>query len=581
MNRRGLTICMLVMAGLCMAWASGKRMHAPDDKTQASRKQFESRVNLLHVDSMFFDDRVSTTAQFLVGNVQFEHDGILMYCDSALYYEASNSFDAYGNVRLVQGDTLTLDGDILYYNGMDQLARVRQNVVLTHINTVLYTDSLDYDRLYNLGYFFEGGRLLDQGNELTSDWGEYNPATRDAVFNYNVRLVNPAPPAEPKSVIVSDTLYYNTRTAIAHVVGPSNIDNGDSHIYSELGYYDTHAEVAYLLQRSILTNNGKRLVGDSVVWEGQEKQGKAFGNIEYTDVVNKNMFTGHYCFYADTLGYMEAADSAVIMDYSQHDTLYAHADSFRVYTYFIDTDSAYRTMHAYRHVRAYRTDIQAVCDSMVYNTQDSCLTMYRDPILWQQGQQLVGEEIKAFMNDSTVDSVHVLRQALSVERLDSIHYNQVAGKAICSYFRDGQIYLTTVTGNVMLNYYPIDEDSLMIGMNHLESTDLKLFMKDRKVDRIWVPTATGTLTPVPLIPPKDLYLDNFVWFDYVRPLNKDDIFQWRPKKQEAVLKESRQRVAPLQKLGDRKKTGGSQTAQPVPEKPAKEEPAKEVPEQEQ
>ena len=549
MNRRALTICTLLTAGLCMVLAAGPR----GPKAKAQRKPADTRVHLLHVDSMFFDDRVSLTAQFLVGNVQFEHDGILMYCDSALYYEASNSFDAFGHVRLVQGDTLTLDGDVLYYNGMDQLARVRENVVLTHRNTVLYTDSLDYDRLYNLGYFFEGGRLVDQGNELTSDWGEYNPATRNAVFNYNVRLVNPVPPEPPKSIIISYTLYYNTRTAIAHVVGPSNIDNGDSHIYSELGYYDTHRELAYLLQRSILTNNGKRLVGDSVVWEGQEKLGKAFGNIEYTDVVNKNMFRGHYCLYADSLGYMEAADSAVVMDYSQRDTLYAHADSFRVYTYFIDTDSMYRTVHAYRHVRTFRSDIQSVCDSMVYSSLDSCLTMYYDPILWQQGQQLVGEEIKAFMNDSTVDSVHVLRQALSVERLDSIHYNQVAGKAICSYFRDGECYLTTVTGNVVLNYYPIDEDSLMIGMNHLESTDLKLFMKDRKVDRIWVPTANGTLTPVPLIPPRDLYLENFVWFDYVRPTDKDDIFKWRPKKADAQLKESIQRQAPLQKLSDLKK----------------------------
>ena len=228
MNRRALTICTLLTAGLCMVLAAGPS----GPKAKAQRKPADTRVHLLHVDSMFFDDRVSLTAQFLVGNVQFEHDGILMYCDSALYYEASNSFDAFGHVRLVQGDTLTLDGDVLYYNGMDQLARVRENVVLTHRNTVLYTDSLDYDRLYNLGYFFEGGRLVDQGNELTSDWGEYNPATRNAVFNYNVRLVNPAPPEPPKSIIISDTLYYNTRTAIARVVGPSNIDSGVSHIYS-------------------------------------------------------------------------------------------------------------------------------------------------------------------------------------------------------------------------------------------------------------------------------------------------------------------------------------------------------------
>lgn len=546
MRRRIIGICICVYFGLCIVWSINPQKY----KQKETNDTVKSRVHLLHVDSMFFDDRVSKTAQFLVGNVQFEHEGIYMYCDSALYYEASNSFDAYGNVKMVQGDTLTLDGEILYYNGMDQLARVRHNVVLRHVETTLYTDSLDYDRLYNLGYFFEGGRLVDQGNELSSDWGEYSPATRNAVFNYNVRLVSPGPPEEPKSTIISDTLYYNTKTAIAHVKGPSNIDNGDSHIYTELGYYYTQQELSYLLNRSILTNNGKRMVGDSVVWDGITNEGKAFGNIEYSDVVNKNMFKGGYCYYNDNQGYMEASDSAVVIDYSQRDTLYAHADTFKVFTYHKDTDSLYRTIHGYHHVRAYRSDVQAVCDSLVYNSKDSCMTMYRDPILWQMGQQLVGEEIQAYMNDSTMDSVLVLRQAISVERMDSIHYNQVAGKEIRFYFKEGQMDMTRVIGNVMLNYYPTDEDSLMIGMNHLESTDLKLFMKEGKIDKIWAPASTGKLTPVPLIPPKELYLENFVWFDYVRPKDKDDIFNWRSKKAESQLKQSVQRRAPKQKLTD-------------------------------
>lgn len=546
MRRRIIGICICVYFGLCIVWSINPQKY----KQKETNDTLKSRVHLLHVDSMFFDDRVSKTAQFLVGNVQFEHEGIYMYCDSALYYEASNSFDAYGNVKMVQGDTLTLDGEILYYNGMDQLARVRHNVVLRHVETTLYTDSLDYDRLYNLGYFFEGGRLVDQGNELSSDWGEYSPATRNAVFNYNVKLVSPGPPEEPKSTIISDTLYYNTKTAIAHVKGPSNIDNGDSHIYTELGYYYTQQELSYLLNRSILTNNGKRMVGDSVVWDGMTNEGKAFGNIEYSDVVNKNMFKGGYCYYNDDQGYMEAADSAVVIDYSQRDTLYAHADTFKVFTYHKDTDSLYRTIHGYHHVRAYRSDVQAVCDSLVYNSKDSCMTMHRDPILWQMGQQLVGEEIQAYMNDSTMDSVLVLRQAISVERMDSIHYNQVAGKEIRFYFKEGQMDMTRVIGNVMLNYYPTDEDSLMIGMNHLESTDLKLFIKEGKIDKIWAPASTGKLTPVPLIPPKELYLENFVWFDYVRPKDKDDIFNWRSKKAESQLKQSVQRRAPKQKLTD-------------------------------
>ena len=532
--------------GLCLLMAV-----AP--QTDKSRPQSGSKVHLLHADRLFFDEKKHRTAQFLVGNVQFNHDGALLYCDSALFYEATNSLDAFGHVLLNQGDTLLLNSEVLYYNGMDQLARARYDVVLEHGTMTIYTDSLDYDRLYDLGYFFEGGRLLDQGNELTSDWGEYSPATREAVFNYNVRLVNPAPPAQPETVLISDTLHYNTLTAIAHIVGPSNIEHGENHIYSELGYYYTQTKHSHLLDRSILTNNGKRLVGDSVVWNDSSSTAEAFGNVVYSDEVNKNMFTGEYCYYEDSTEYVMATDSAVSIDYSQQDTMYVHADTFKVFTFNLDTDSTYRVVHAYHRMRAYRHDIQAVCDSMVYSTRDSILIMYRDPILWQAGQQQLGEEIQIFFNDSTIDSTLVLRQALSVERIDDTHYNQVSGQEMRSYFKEGELYLTTSEGNVFVNYYPFDDDSIMVEMNHTETTLLKMFLTERKVDHIWMPAATGIMYPIPLIPPEMLYLQNFAWFDYIRPLSKDDIFEWRSKKVGSELKESVRHAAPKQRLSDIKK----------------------------
>lgn len=551
MNRRAYVVCLVAVFGACVLGAMTPVKHASPDRR--SREASDSRVHLLHADRLYYDDQIKQDAQFLVGNVSFRHDDVLMYCDSALFYEASNSFDAYGHVRMVQGDTLSLVGDVLFYNGLDQIARVRHNVVLRHRQSVLYTDSLDYDKLYGMGYFFDGGRLIDQDNELTSDWGEYTPSTREAVFNYNVKLVNPAPPKPASTTLLSDTLHYNTGTGIAHIVGKSNIEHGDSRIYSELGYYNTKTDESYLLNRSILDNNGKRLVGDSVVWSGDGKVGKAFGNVVYTDVTNKNMFTGNYCLYNDLTGYSEAADSAVAIDFSQKDTLYAHADTFKVFTYNLRTDSAYRVMHAYHHMRAYRRDIQAVCDSLVYDGKDSVLTMYKDPILWQEGQQLLGEEIKAFFNDSTIDSVQVLRQALSVERLDSIHYNQVTGNEMHTYFRDGEVYLSTSQGNVYVNYYHVGEDSILADMNHTETTFLKLYMKNRKIDKIWMPAATGSFYPIPLIPAEMLYVENFAWFDYVRPVDRYDIFHWRPKKAGTELKKIDRKQAPRQKLTDIKK----------------------------
>ena len=119
------------------------------------RKQSDQRITLLHTDELYKDPRVSRTGQVLVGNVRFRHEGVIMTCDSALYYEASNSFDAFGNVKMNQADTLTLVSDVLFYDGADQMARARYNVILTHRQSKLYCDSLDYDRLYDLGYFYQ------------------------------------------------------------------------------------------------------------------------------------------------------------------------------------------------------------------------------------------------------------------------------------------------------------------------------------------------------------------------------------------------------------------------------------------
>ena len=456
-----------------------------------------------------------------------------------------------------QGDTLTLTSDVLYYDGFDQMAMARYNVILTHRESRLYCDSLDYDRLYDLGYFFQGGKLVDKDNTLTSEWGQYSPGTREAVFNYNVDLRN------PKFTLLSDTLHYNTGTEIARIVGPSNIDNGDNHIYSERGTYDTRNDRAYLLDRSIVSNKGRTITGDSLDYIGEGDISKAFRNVVYTDNVNKNMFTGHYGLYCDSLGYAEAADSAVLIDYSQRDSFYCHADTFKLFTYHINTDSVWRETRGYHHVRAYRVDVQAVCDSMVFISKDSCLTMYHDPILWQQGQQLLGEEIKAWTNDSTIDSTYVIRQALSVEYVDTLCYNQVTGDVMRSYFRDGKMKLTWVEGNVFVKYFPLDSDSLMIGLLHSESSELKLFMGSDKVDKIWMPASEGRLHPLALIPPDQRYLPNFQWFDYVRPLNKTDIFNWRPKKPGTELKPSVQHEKPQSKKKNKQAPASKKAPVPV------------------
>lgn len=509
---------------------NNSRKKTSNSLNDASRKlQLErskkKKVYLLHADEALADKLSRPDVQLLIGNVKLRSDSMYMYCDSALVYQSTNSVEAFSHVRMEQGDTLFIYGDYLFYDGLTQIAQLRENVKMINRKTTLLTDSLNYDRLYNLGYYFEGGTLMDEDNVLTSDWGEYSPATKISVFNHDVKLVN------PKFQLTSDTLKYHTISKVASILGPSNIVSDNNHIYSELGYYNTSTEQAELLNRSILTNEGKKMVGDSLFYDRKKGYGEAFNNVVMTDTVNKNMLTGDYCFYNELTDSAFATKRAVAVDYSQGDSLFMHADTLQMVSYHLNTDSLYRLMRAFHKVRLYKSDIQGVCDSLVYNAKDSCLTLYKDPILWNQNQQLLGEEVKVYMNDSTIEWAHIINQALTVEQKDTVHYNQVAGKEMKAYFENGEMRRVEVIGNVLIGFYPQEEDSTMIGFNSGEGSLLHLFLKNRKMEKAkMIGKSNGILYPMEQIPQDKLYLPTFAWFDYVRPLNKEDIFIWRGKK---------------------------------------------------
>ena len=398
---RTILMMILCLFGLSVVFSAKPR------RQRAGAKKEDPRVYLEHADELEYDIYGSRPdVQIARGKVKFRHKGGILTCDSAYFNEQSNSFEAFGNVFMKQGDTLTLKSEWAWYDGNDERAQARRNVVLTHRKSKLYCDSLDYDRMYGIAYFFDGGKLIDKGSTLTSDWGQYNTETRDAVFYYKVRLKN------NNMTMYSDTLYYDTRTSVAHIVGdytsdknevgPSMIVNQGNVVYTTDGYYDTNTETSMLYGRSTVDNEDKTITADSLFSDSKKKIDEGFGRVIYIDKKNKNRFEGNHFYYDENMGYGYATDSAVVMDFSQKDTLYVHADSLKLYTYNINTDSVYRVMHGFHKVRAYRTDIQAVCDSLVFNSKDSCLTLYKDPIAWNMGRQVLGEVMHAYMQDSTI-----------------------------------------------------------------------------------------------------------------------------------------------------------------------------------
>lgn len=476
----------------------------------------KTKVYLIHSNTLSFDKAVKPDAQILNGDVCFRHDSSYMYCDSAYFFEQTNSLEAFSNVRMEQGDTLFVYGDYLFYDGNTQVAYLRENVRMENGQVTLFTDSLNYERIPNIGYYFEGGLIVDSLNQLSSFYGQYSPETKLAVFNDSVQVEN------PDFTLYSDTLHYDTESKVATILGPSVIVSDSGTIHTSRGWYDTVNNTSLLLDQSQVESGEKILIGDSIFYNRDTGMGEVYGNMSLIDTAQHVTLQGEYGYYNEQTGYAFATDSARFLEYSQGDTLFLHADTLQMVT----VDSVYREIKAYYGVRFYRIDMQGVCDSMQLNTRDSVLYMYTEPVLWNEQYQLYGDTIAIYMNDSTIEYAHVIQFAFAAQHVDSSYYNQLKGNDLKAYFEGQAVHQIDVAGNAESIFYPLEKDGAKVGMNETKSGFLTIWVKDNKLDKlkIW-PSPVGSMTPIPDLKPDQKMLKDFYWFDYLRPKNRDDIYE--------------------------------------------------------
>ncbi|MDO9152522.1 MAG: OstA-like protein, partial [Paludibacter sp.] len=479
-------------------------------------------VFLEHSETMMVDEIMHPDIQVIKGNVRFRHNNALLYCDSAYFYKNANSFDAFSNVRIVQGDTLFVYGDFLFYDGNQRLARLRQNVKMVNRNTTLTTDSLNYNRSTNFAYYYTGGKIVDAENTLTSVWGQYSTSTNQALFKNAVNLTN------ANFILTADSLRYNTKSNVANIISPTHIIyDKETNIDSKNGWYNTRTEQMMLLDRSVITQkDGKVIIGDTVFYDKIKKYGEVFSKVILNDTVQKTTLYGNYLYYNENTEVGIAADSALLVDWSSKDTMYMHAD-----TLFTAKDSIYDVSRGYYNVRFFRNDVQGICDSLIYSTRDSVMHMFGEPVLWNEKNQLSGDFIKIITKNQKVESINVENNAIVVQREDSLYFNQISGKQIVALVDSGALRKVDVSGNAETIYFPRDEkDSTIIGVNKTESSYVILHFKDRKVERIVLTAASsGTMYPIDQLSGGDLLLKNFFWLENQRPKDEIDVLKTYPK----------------------------------------------------
>ena len=286
------------------------------------------RIEVLNSNSIEFDAKIGKDVKRLLGDVQFKHGNALMYCDSAYLNSETNVLRAFSNVHIIQNDSIDLYGDFLNYDGNSKVAKVRKNVRLLHGNSILTTDSLDYDRKTNIAHYFSWGYLEDGENHLESIQGYYYSNFKDYYAVDSVKLTN------PDYIIYSDSLRYNTGTDISYFYGPTEIISDSNYIYCEYGWYDTKQDLARVSKNSFIQNKEKKLLGDSIFYDKKKNFGEAFSNVSILDTSAQILITGNYANYYQYPDRAFVTDSALMTKYGGGDTLFLHADTLKMYTVF-------------------------------------------------------------------------------------------------------------------------------------------------------------------------------------------------------------------------------------------------------
>lgn len=487
------------------------------------------KVFLEYADSLSFRANPNMPAeeqyQVLNGNVKLRKGGMFMFCDSAYFYEHTNSVKAFGNVRMEQGDTLFVNADLLDYNGIDEeavlFADPGKKVRLRNRDVVLTTDIFHYDMRNNVGFYDVGGELTDPKNKLTSWEGEYYPDTKDAFFRYDVQLT--ARQKGDVTRILSDSLDYNTNTHIARLISPSQIINSDGTIYTSNGDYNTNTGIADLYARSTVhTNRGNTLTGDTLFYDRNKGYGEAFGSMVLTDSARQSTLQGDYGYYDEVRDSAFVTGRALAKEYSKGDTLYLHGDTITAY---LDLADSTRVTNAFHRVRFYRSDLQGLCDSLSVTERDSLLRMYRAPIVWSGERQVFGNVIFAHMADSTVDWARLPQTGMMAEHIAEDCYNQLSGLDMTVWFNDSTVRRLYVEGNVQLITFPMESDSTYNKYAYLESSYMDAYFAADSVEMIhfWPETSTK-ITPLYLAKKGSYFLPKFKWYADLRPEIPGDVF---------------------------------------------------------
>lgn len=478
-----------------------------------------SKITIEYADFADRNEIEMPGAALLQGNVRAQHNGVLLYCNKAYFFENENYLKAFGNVRIVQGDTLTLHGKYAEYNGNTLQAFTIGEVVMQSPTMRMTTDTLYYDRQSQMAYYRSGAVIHQGENVLTSKNGRYYVGSKKLSFTTAVEVKN------PKYTLNSNHLDYYTNSGHAYLFGPSTITSAHNYIYTERGFYDNKRNRGHFLNNSYIRYNDREIKGDSLYYDRVRDFASATNNITITDTVNRMLIRGHYgeVYRQKDSMYITQKALATTWEANSTDSLYVHGK-----TLTITGKAGERTIKAGPNARIFRTDMSGKCDQIVSTETNGITRLIGRPVLWNGESQLTGDEMHLISETESkqLDSLKVLNNAFLISR-DTLGtgYNQMKGTYLYGKFRENQLRQIDIVKNAEIIYYMRDEDGQLIGIDKSASSSIEITMADNQIETVTQHNQISAETfPESMFPENSRKFRGFNWRGDERIARLEDLF---------------------------------------------------------
>lgn len=463
-------------------------------------------VQIMWADSLAITKGETSEIRKLFGNVKLKHEGTMMYCDRAFQHVETNFIEAFGNVSVVQGDSITVTGDTLNYYSDTKLAiMLGKKAELKDANRTLTSKRLEYDMQNGIASYKTPGITVDKSDTLSSKSGTYDVRSKIYTYHQDVKLVN------QKYTLTTDTLVFESLTKWSFFRGNTNIVNKDGTLTGKKGRHNTDSGASIFDTRTVVNNESYTLTGDSLYYDEPNQQGYAKGNVEIIAKKDSTILVGDEAMYRGNEGFSKVFGHALVKTVLSMDTLFIRADT--LYSIENKLDSS-RKMIADKNVFIFKSDFQGICDSLTYSTADSVINFYKKPVLWGDNNQMEADSVTVWLVNNKVNRMHLRGNSFVISEDTLIRqYNQVKGRVIMSYFNNrSKVDRVDVDGNGESIYYAIDDNEVVIGLNRVLCGKMNIKFQEDKVHRIaFLGRPDGKLIPPHEIKAGERTLEGFNW----------------------------------------------------------------------